>query len=92
MFGKLGIAAGISLSGLIVAALVAASCTSNSDIPAPAPSVVQQEDDDSCWSIEELVERDEDCGYDKKSPTPKATKTTAPAKPPTTVKPRSTRR
>lgn len=81
----------VVLGGVLIAG-IAASCK-NQSTPTPTSTSVVEEDDDNCLSLEELVERDEDCGYGTKSPKPAATKTTAPARPvATSPKPRNTRR
>lgn len=79
------------LGGLIIAGVALTSCEKG-PVPAPASTSVIEQDDDNCLSVEELLERDEDCGYDAKSPKPVVTKTTVPTTKPATVKPRNTRR
>lgn len=86
----LGIVA-VAIGVVLITGLALVSCKPQG-APAPASTSVD-EDDDNCLSLEELVERDEDCGYGAKSPKPAVTKTTAPVRPVATPpRPRNTRR
>lgn len=65
----------LAIATVVFLAALLVGCTKKAPTaPEPTSTVQVVEDDDSCLSMEELIERDEDCGYapTSKKPSPKA--------------------